>query len=288
MNSSELTASVLQFAQLTAGIQDEALDLEWTWGDYDEGLRMAFFRTYAQLRELTVRVGTGRASAGRALSTAQRVMGQYQAAFRDLQAVLLGVGDEQAERIPAKDEWSVNQTVLHMLQTESLFLPVVMKGIYLFRQGEEQASGLSDEEYEVFWHGTWVGQDDIRPPLAELMEAYNRLHERVLHEMNDIQETELDAPSVYWESQPMPALFRLHRFDAHLRQHTVQVEKALAATGVLPLEAKRLLRLLYNALAECEAIQFGLPAEVEAALLLALEIRERSVSVLDVLEREKS
>jgi hypothetical protein len=53
--------------------------------------------------------------------------------------------------------------------------------------------------------------------------------------------------------------FRLHRFDSHLRQHTVQVEKTLVALGRGPSEARRLLRLIHAALAEVEGATIGAP-----------------------------
>jgi hypothetical protein len=50
----------------------------------------------------------------------------------------------------------------------------------------------------------------------------------------------------------MPLRFRLHRFEEHLRQHTVQLDKTLAAIGRPPTEAHRLVRNIYNALADVE------------------------------------
>lgn len=283
MSESTLTAQVFEFARLTAGLTEESLDLDWAWEDYDEGLRMAFFRSYAQLRELAVRVAASRVSAGRPLSTAQRILGQYQAAYRDLQAVLAGVNHDLASRPPVQGEWPVVRTIRHMLETESNFLPVVMKGISRFRQGGQEPGALRDEEYDAFWQGSL--EESLPSSLDELMETYDKVHERVLAEVGSIQETELEAPSVFWESRPMPVRFRLHRFDAHLRQHTIQVEKTLEALGASPGEAKRLLRLIYHALAECEAAQFGLPAEVESSRSLAAEIQERTASVRETLRR---
>ena len=67
-----------------------------------------------------------------------------------------------------------------------------------------------------------------------------------------------DRDKIFWESTPMPLEFRLHRFDAHLRQHTIQIEKTLKAIGLPFTEAKRLLRLIYAALADVENQAIGL------------------------------
>ena len=55
----------------------------------------------------------------------------------------------------------------------------------------------------------------------------------------------------------MPIEFRLHRFDAHLRQHTIQVEKTLLAVLGFPSEAKQLVRIVCAALADVEGILIG-------------------------------
>ena len=70
---------------------------------------------------------------------------------------------------------------------------------------------------------------------------------------------------MYWEGYDMSLRFRLHRFDSHLRQHTVQIEKTLEGIGRPPTEAKRLLRLIYAALAEAEGATIG-AWDAEAAL----------------------
>jgi hypothetical protein len=55
----------------------------------------------------------------------------------------------------------------------------------------------------------------------------------------------------------MPVEFRLHRFDSHLRQHTIQIEKTLGLLGHYPTEAVRLLRLIYASLAQVEGALLG-------------------------------
>ncbi len=50
---------------------------------------------------------------------------------------------------------------------------------------------------------------------------------------------------------------RLHRLHSHLRQHTVQLEKALVEIDGPPTETKRLLRLIYAALADVDSTIIG-------------------------------
>ncbi len=58
----------------------------------------------------------------------------------------------------------------------------------------------------------------------------------------------------------MPLRFRLHRFESHLRQHTIQIDKTLAAIGRAPTEVQRLNRLIYTALADAESQLIGAQA----------------------------
>ena len=41
-----LESAVQRFAELTQSVSDIDLEHAWVWGDYDEGLRFAFFRMY--------------------------------------------------------------------------------------------------------------------------------------------------------------------------------------------------------------------------------------------------
>ncbi|MDP9266294.1 MAG: hypothetical protein M3O91_09305 [Chloroflexota bacterium] len=81
-----------------------------------------------------------------------------------------------------------------------------------------------------------------------------------------MSEEELDVPAWFWETEPMPVRFRLHRFEEHLRQHTIQLEKTLVGIGHPPTEAERLVRLVHNALGEMEALSLGAP-EVDIGAL---------------------
>ena len=67
---------------------------------------------------------------------------------------------------------------------------------------------------------------------------------------------ELAAASAFWDGV-RPNRFRLGRFESHLRQHTIQAEKAIQATVGPPREVERLLRLLARATGDVEAAGVG-------------------------------
>lgn len=258
MLDTTLADAVERFTHALAGATDEQLALPWTWGDYDsEGLRFASLRAYEELRALAVQLLAERVVVGPPITQAQRILGQYHAAYRDLDALLLGVSDDDLQRPPAPEEWSLAQVVRHIVEGDGGFFVLVRYALERHRSRDGRAPQIP----ESFWVATLGPEEQydalINGPLAGLRAYHAALHERILGELYDIDDGELELPSSYWESYEMPLRFRLHRFDSHIRQHLVQAEKVLAAIGREPSEAKRLLRLVVAALTEAEAATIG-------------------------------
>jgi hypothetical protein len=275
-----LEEAVAAFAGLVARLPDHDLARTWDWKGYEEGVRFAFFRTYEDLRDLAVSLSGLRRAAGCPQSSAQHALAQYHQAYRELQAVLLGLEAEDARRAPAEGEWAVQRTVAHMIGADRGFFFVVQKNLQAARRGETGRPEASEAIWEQFWEGDpYAGMPDDAP-LSDLVAYHSRLHRRVLDELSGIADAEMGLPSYYWEDEPFPLSYRLHRFDSHLRQHTVQVEKALEALGLGPGEARRLLRLIYAALGEAEGQVLG-AADLGAAACLAAAgaIHQRAGSV---------
>ena len=251
--------AVTSFAEKTSEISDEKLELEWAWGAYDsDGVRLAFFRNYEDLRELSTAIISQRRDLGVELTTAQSVLGNYHAAYRDVQANLLGVDDELAEQAPAPGEWPLRQVLAHIVQAEIGFYVTVKYPLISFRRSGErtpeipdnarqQLSGMSAASFDALLEG----------PMSALQLYYDSLHARILEDFAGISDEELALPTMYWEGYPLPLQFRLHRFDSHCRQHIVQIEKTLVGLGRPPNEARRLLRLVYGALATVESANIG-------------------------------
>ena len=259
MINPSLARAVEQFADLTQDVPDSDLDREWVWGAYDfEGVRFAFFRTYEELRELAVRTTVERSASGRTASSAQGLLHQYNTAHRDLEAALLGVQAGEANLAPGEGEWSLRQIAAHIVEAEVGFFVVVKYALDRHRSADERPAQIPDEEWEAI-----IGMDEasietiLDGSLAGIRSYYESLHERVLLEFANISEGELTVPSMYWEGYEMDLRFRLHRFDSHLRQHIVQVDKTLEGIGHSPNESKRLLRLIYSALGETEGAAIG-------------------------------
>ena len=259
MHDSQLRRSVSRFSNLVADLPDDELEHPWAWGSYDsEGVRFAFFRTYEQLRELAVKIRHARGLAGSPASAAQIILGQYHSAYMDLHSLLLGVDPELEESPPTEGEWPPRRIVAHIVGAELGFYVTIKFALDRHRQGLDPVAEISEE--------TWLElalleEDEIdavmKGPIAGLQNFHQVLHERILNEFADVHQAELGLLTRYWEKEPMALRFRLHRFDSHMRQHTVQLSKTLTALGYVPNEAKRLLRLINAALGEVEGALIG-------------------------------
>lgn len=259
MSGYPLIESVEKFTQVMIGRPDADLEQAWAWNEYDsEGIRFAFFRTYEELRELAVRIEAERAGSRRPLTSAQRILGRYQAAYRDLQSVLLGVAPDQMNQAPGGKEWTIRRVLAHVMSTDVNFYVVVRYALDGYRANDGRPRVTPDDT----WNEIVGMEDDPLKALfdgsAEAILAYHAgLNQRILVEFAGITQEELSAPSRYWESYDLDLRFRLHRFESHLRQHTIQVEKTLAATGAARTEVGQLARMLYRGLADVEASLIG-------------------------------
>lgn len=269
MQPNPLSQSVEQFASRMAQTPDAGLDRDWAWQSYDsEGVRFAFFRTYEDLRDLAARLAHQRVEAGHPLSEAQYILGQYHAAYRDMQAALLGLSVEQMELKPGEADWPVHTILAHLLGADIGFYVLVRFALDRLRGGLTELGRPTDEEWLAL-----VGKDGteldalLEGPVEGLLAYFEENQARVIDAFRTMGAEELDGLSLFWENEPYPLRYRLHRFDSHMRQHTVQIDKTRAALGRLPNEAARLLRLIYAALAEVEGLLIGMePEEARAQL----------------------
>jgi hypothetical protein len=95
----------------------------------------------------------------------------------------------------------------------------------------------------------------------------------------------LDLPSTFWEETRFPIQHRLHRYEAHFTQHTIQIDKTLVAIGLAPSESKRLLRKVFAALAEVEGNWIGAEKTDDAAIhATASSISERAKEIRNLLK----
>ena len=288
MLNNPVSRSIYQFAELVQEIADSDLEREWTWGSYkSEGVRFAYFRNYEELRELAVALHQARVASGAPLSAAQRILAQYHSAYMDLQGVLLGVESRYFEKPPAEGEWPLRRIIAHIVGADLGFYVTIKYALDRYRQGLDPLVKIEDE--------TWLGIAGIDESeldamldrsLSGLQSFHRDLHKRILTDFAEIDAAEIERPSRFWEDEPMNLRFRMHRFDSHLRQHTIQVDKSLQKLSHVPNESQRLLRLIYAALAQVEGVLIGAWRNHEVLLIeLAERIDGRTREIGSILAR---
>jgi uncharacterized damage-inducible protein DinB len=238
--------AVEELVRVTIAMTDEDMGRDWKWRDYDEeGLRFALLMTHHELRDLAVRLAARESRP----TEAQRILAQYHQTYRDLSGVLAAVRNEDLDRAPAEGEWPLRETLDHMLGAEYGFLGVSRGALDRHRAGN--ASEPTEAEFKEYRKPYAKPNGAVAGPIESIRNAFFEIHRRVLRELADVTDAELEKPAWFWDGA-MPIRFRLHRFEEHVRQHTIQLDKTLAVIRP-PTEAHRLVRNIYNALADVES-----------------------------------
>lgn len=260
MPTSILDETVARFSHGGVGLSDAELGEPATWeapGDdrwrgYDGSRRELFFHVYQELRELAVDVDGARSNASPP-TTSQRILAQHHIAWRDLTGALAGVADVELDREPAEGEWPLRDVIEHLMGAELGFLLQIEWAIARRESGEAFPVPMPREGEALRRYN----EIDVSGSLADIVARYTALHQQVIDYCAPLTDADLDTPSIWWEEYPIPVRFRMQRWDAHLREHTIQVDKTLAGIGHPPSEAERLIRLIHNALGECEGALIG-------------------------------
>lgn len=270
-------AAIETFDRRLRGIDDRSLEAFWAWEAYDEeGVRFGILRTTEQVADAAVELAARRAEAGGAPGRAERILGRYLVAWRELWSVA-DRADAALDTPPLEGEWPLRTILDHLVEADLGFLVTIRNGLDHLRAGTPPRLPGSDEQWlalaevdETAWRAAFDGSlDDIR--------AFHRANrDRIVGRFAELTDDELDAVSRFWDGE-RPNRFRLGRFESHLRQHTIQAEKAVQAIIGAPREVERLLRLLARTTGDLEAAAIGAGPEVIEASLgsLTAEIESR-------------
>jgi len=253
-----------------------AMERDWRWRDVEADLRWAYFRTYEDLLALTDTIAAARQTAGRAPTLAQRALGRYHTAYRELGALLVRLTADEFDRAPAEGEWPLREVLGHVMRSDAGFLVVTNWALERPRAGDDRPLAAPPE---LFRPGP---ETDAGGAMSDVLARFAALHAKVLDALAGTPDAALTAPISFWYTADVA--FQLHRFDAHLREHTIQVEKVLAAIQPPATDAWRTLRLCYRALGEAEGTALGAEDLAEPlATKAAAEIRARGAELLALL-----
>jgi hypothetical protein len=181
-------------------------------------VRNAFFYLLMEEQSALVVAATPTNEADRILALAQR-------AFGDLRGLLLAVPDALLDREPARGEWSIRRTMQHAIGTERSYRANTQHALY--RQAADPLTLPPERRPKPDPNDTAGDAESIVAALAQRRSETDGA-------LAGTEAAELSKPS-QWAAVTTPfdvdVRFRLHRFGAHLVEHTQQVEKTLAALG---------------------------------------------------------
>ena len=265
------TAAIDAFDRRLRAIDDRALEAFWAWEAYDEeGVRFGILRTAEEVGDAAIEVAARRGGGGAPRTRAQRILGRYLVAWRELWSVA-DRADDVVDVEPQEGEWPLRTILDHLIEAELGFLATIQNGLEQRRAGVAEPKRIASDEAwiavaevdEDAWHAGLAGS------LDEIRAFHRTVRDRIVERLGGLTDQELEWTSPFWDGEHANR-FRLGRFESHLRQNTSQVEKAVQATKGAPREVERLLRLVARATGDVEAAAVGADPELVGGVVAPL------------------
>jgi hypothetical protein len=219
-------------------LDEEALGRPWTFRGRQMDVRYALYRTLEDAQEVQVRVAAGR------LPESRRILALAHGAFGSLRALLVGLPAAMLDKSPRAGEWSIREIVAHVAAVEQRY---ALQTKYAVDRADTDPIRIADNRLPALAPSNAAGE--IEALLARLAEARAET-DRCL---GDVPPAAMTRPTI-WVGYEIDVRFRLHRFAAHIVEHTVQCEKTLLALGWRPTEGRQIARRVAAAVAEIEGL----------------------------------
>ena len=241
-----------------ASLDEADVARPWLWRDGKLDVRSGMYRLLEEAQEAVVRTTAAPASESR------RVLSLAQRAFGDLRGLLVGLPDELMDKAPRPNEWPVREVLRHVLLVERRY---AIQTAYAIERRDSDPVRIADDRMPAARDLDVSGAvGDVLGRIADARAETNR-------RLADVAPSAMARPTV-WVGVDVDVRFRLHRFAAHLVEHTIHCEKTLAGVGWRPTEGRRIVRQIWSTVGELEGL--GASEELRALDTLAVE-RDRSV-----------
>lgn len=253
-----------------------ALERRWAWRPAERGAteaRYGFYRCAEALDRAGIDAERALAEAGVDRPPSSRIVARATVARWELHGGLAALGDEDLDRDPGGGEWTIRQTLAHMINVQRAYASFT--AWWLDRRTEpdfpaEVPDGVGGDFPDEASEG--VGS------LAEIRARLDDAMDTAAGRLGALDAEEL-AANARWSGYAVDVGFRLGRWASHLREHTIQVDKTLVMLDRPTREVERLVRHIHAAHGRMESVVFALPPSdvgpaapiIEAA---AAEIRE--------------
>jgi hypothetical protein len=224
--------------QAFAALDHQALSRPWAWREGTIDVRYALYRALEEAQEAWVRV------AAEPHPESRRILALAQRAFGDLRGLLTGLPAEQLDAVPRAGEWSIRQTLHHLIVIERRY---AVQTRYAVERADAEPVRIPDARLPA--PAQIEAGGDVEALLARLGDARAETNRT----LGDLTPVAMGRPTI-WVKVGVDVRFRLHRFASHLVEHTVQCDKTLDALGWRPPEGRRIVRRLTAALGELQGL----------------------------------
>jgi hypothetical protein len=221
-----------------AALDEAGLARPWAWRGGTMDVRYALYRTLEGVQEQLVAAAAGPHPESR------RILALAQRAFGDLRGALTGLPEALLDRAPREGEWSVRDTFRHVLAVERRYL---VGTLHALERADGDPLRVPDDRLPT------TAQIDASGDAATLLRRLGEARAESNRRLGDVPAAGMTRPSV-WVSFPVDVRFRLHRFAAHMVEHTIQCDKTLAALGWEETEGRRIVRRIWAAVGELEGL----------------------------------
>lgn len=239
----------------------------WPWLGRDRAdVRYGFYH----LLELLERGRTAVVPVGGKATQAGLVLGDATAALWDLHGLLLPLG-KLLDRDPGGGEWTLRQTLAHVIAAQREGAVHAAYAVHRLRNDPSLPPRTPRELDRPVREEELAGGD-----LAAIRRRMDAWHDAGVGWLAAIDDDAAMAASTIWIVFETDVRYRLHRGLAHLREHTVQVEKTLAALGHRPTEVARIVRVVAHAYGRLEAEVVARPGADGPAVAALVDAVERA------------
>lgn len=231
---SEVDAALERFAAL----DETDLAQPWLFLGKPMTVRYALYRTIEDAQEACVRV------AALPCTEPRRILALAQRAFGDLRGLLIGQPADLLDSAPRDGEWSVREVLRHIIVIEGRY---AVQTWYAVERADTDPMRVADEKLPT------PAQVDVTGSASDVLARLSEARAETDRQLGDLPAAALSRPT-QWVHHDVDVRFRLHRFAAHLVEHTVQCEKTLAELGRRTPEGRRIVRRLTALLGEIEGL----------------------------------
>jgi hypothetical protein len=240
-----------------AALDEKELAQPWHFRDKPMDVRYALYRTIEDAQEAAVR------AAALPHPESRRILALAQRAFGDLRGLLIGLPADLLDVAPRSGEWPVREILRHIVVIEGRY---AVQTLYAVERADADPMRVADEKLPT------PAQIDVAGGIGGILARVAAARAETDRRLGDLPAAAMARPT-QWIRYDVDVRFRLHRFAAHLVEHTVQCEKALAAVGWRATEGRRIVRRLTALLGEIEGL-----AGRDAASEIEARLVERSAS----------